>query len=70
MHAFTYQLYILKIKLKINFRFKILIYTSLVSRKNQILKLLSKLIFQFLAYETHGSNTTVGNSMLGHACMF
>ena len=33
MHANTYQLYDLKIKSKINFRFKAIIYTSHVSKK-------------------------------------
>ena len=70
MHAFTYQLYILKLNLEINFRFKILIYTSHVSKKNQILKYFSKLIYQFHAYETYGSDTTIRIFISGHACMF
>ena len=59
MHAFTYQLHILKIKSKINFRFKILIYISHVLRKNQILKYFSKHVCQFYAYETCGFDPTI-----------
>ena len=60
MHAFTYQIYELKIKSKINFRLKVIIYISHVSKKkNQILKLFSKYVCQFHTYETRGSDITV-----------
>ena len=42
MYAFTYQLYILKSNLKLNFRFKDLSIHLMYQEKNQILKSFSK----------------------------
>ena len=38
--------------------------------KNQILKFFSKYVYQFHAYETRDSNTTIKISMSGHTYMF
>ena len=70
MHAFTYQLYLLKSNPKLNFRFKDLSMHLMYQEKNQILKPFSKYIYQFLAYETCGSDTTVGICVLGHTYVF
>ena len=48
-----------KIKFKIKFQIQNFIYTSHVSRKNQILKLFSKYVCQFSVYEIRGSDTTI-----------
>ena len=69
MHAFTYQIYELKIKFKKNLKFKIIIYTYHILKKNQILNFFSKHVCQFYAYEIHGCNTIVGISCQGmHVC--
>ena len=38
--------------------------------KNQILKFFSKHVYQFHAYETHGSDITVVFFMSEYTCMF